>query len=243
METAPVAPTHQGVDFWRQLGIFDPLKFKKEIHVIGAGAIGSHFIDTIASMGINNITVYDFDTVEAYNLPNQVYGMEDVGMPKVDALKRHIKRKIGYDIRTVNEKVEKLPDLSGILVLCPDSMSARRDIFASARMNRKVSWVIDVRMGIDAGRIYFFDPCNKLHIGRWLDPNDAGYDDSKAQESPCTLRAISTTAKVLAGLAAHRVIIAESQSQDSRAALWHETHVSMDGSIDLKFDWNETRKD
>ena len=238
METELTSPTHGNVDFWRQLGIFDPLKFKKEIHVVGAGAIGSHFIDTIASMGINNITVYDFDTVEAHNLPNQVYCIDDIGTLKVDALKRHIKRKIGYDIHAVNEKVEKLPNLSGILVLCPDSMAARREIFASARMNRKVSWVIDVRMGIDSGRIYFFDPCNKLHIGRWLNPNDAGYDDSKAQESPCTLRAISTTAKVLAGLAAHRIIIAESQSP--KAALWHETHVSMDGSIDLKFDWNKT---
>lgn len=220
----------QIVDYWRQGAFFNPFTFQIPIHVIGVGATGSHIVDTLANMGVRDITAYDFDVVEGHNLPNQIYGLKHVGMPKVDALASHVKDKMGFDIKTVNKKVEEIPDLSGVLMLCTDSMAAQKSIcLTSARLNKKVHWVIETRMGIDQGRVYFFDPNNKIHLGRWT---KSCYSDEEAAESPCNLRAIATTAKCLATLAAHRIIIASKKLvTDDKIPLYNESTVCMDGSI------------
>jgi len=218
------------VDYWRQGAFFNPFTFKLPIHVIGVGATGSHIVDTLANMGVRDITAYDFDSVEGHNLPNQIYGIAHVGQPKVDALKQHVQQKMGFDIKTVNEKVEQIPDLSGVLILCTDSMAAQKSIcLTSARLNKKVSWVIETRMGIDQGRVYFFDPNNKNHLKRWV---ASCYSDEEAAESPCNLRAIATTAKCLAALAAHRIIIANKKAEsEDKVPLFNESTVCMDGTI------------
>jgi shikimate 5-dehydrogenase len=59
--------------FLRQLDIADPSKFKdKPVTVIGAGEIGAATVVALAKTGFENITVYDFDTVEEHNFPNQL---------------------------------------------------------------------------------------------------------------------------------------------------------------------------
>ena len=47
--------------FWRQLDLCPPDKLKFAITVIGAGAIGSATVVTLAKMGCSNIIVYDGD--------------------------------------------------------------------------------------------------------------------------------------------------------------------------------------
>jgi tRNA A37 threonylcarbamoyladenosine dehydratase len=62
--------------FLRQLDIADPSQFKdKPVTVIGAGGIGAAMVVALAKTGFENITVYDFDTVEEHNLPNQLFSM------------------------------------------------------------------------------------------------------------------------------------------------------------------------
>jgi len=59
--------------FLRQLDIADPSQFRdKPVTVIGAGGIGAATVVALAKTGFENITVYDFDTVEEHNLPNQL---------------------------------------------------------------------------------------------------------------------------------------------------------------------------
>ena len=60
----------------RQLEIAYPSQFKdRPITVIGAGGIGAATVVALAKTGFENITVYDFDTVEQHNLPNQLLPM------------------------------------------------------------------------------------------------------------------------------------------------------------------------
>lgn len=223
-------------DLWRQLGFFNPQQFKKKIHVIGAGATGSHIVDTLSSMGITSIIVYDFDVVESHNLPNQIYTLDDVGKPKVVALQQHIKRKMGLDIEVRAERVEKIDELSGYLILCTDSMESQKEILlSSARQNPKVTAVLETRMGIDQGRIYFFDPNNKIHLKKWM---GEWYSDADAAESPCNMRAISSTAKLVSALAAHRIIVAEKLEDDENCDLvvFNKSLVSMDGE-NINYKW------
>ena len=59
--------------FLRQLDIADPTQFKdRPVTVVGAGGIGAATVVAFAKTGFENITVYDFDSVEDHNLPNQL---------------------------------------------------------------------------------------------------------------------------------------------------------------------------
>lgn len=220
-------------NLWRQAGFFNPNDLgENKVHIVGAGATGSHIADTLASMGIYQLAVYDFDTVEDHNLPNQIYKLSDIGKPKVEALKQHILDKMGFEIEAYNQKVEKIENLKGYLVLCTDSMEVQKSIMLlSARLNRNCIGVVETRMGIDQGRVYFFDPNDKLHLSTW---NDRWYPDSAALESPCNQRSISMTAKLLASLAAGRIIIHQRRinKRDSETVLYNESIIHICGNID-----------
>ena len=78
------------MDLSKQLEYFDPTALRdEEVHVIGLGAIGSHVCEMLARIGVENIHIYDFDTVEAHNIANQNYFYDDVGVLKVLATKRN----------------------------------------------------------------------------------------------------------------------------------------------------------
>ena len=58
--------------YWRQTDIVDADRLAElPVTVIGAGATGSFITLALAKMGVRHITVYDDDTVEEHNLPNQ----------------------------------------------------------------------------------------------------------------------------------------------------------------------------
>src|ERR1051326_7733940 len=44
-----------------------------QITICGAGALGSHLIDTLARQGVRRLTVIDMDRVEEHNIGTQIY--------------------------------------------------------------------------------------------------------------------------------------------------------------------------
>ena len=72
--------------FMRQLDIISPEKLSFPITVIGAGAIGSAAVVSLAKMGCSSIAVWDDDRLEEMNVPNQLCKPALVGQLKVDAL-------------------------------------------------------------------------------------------------------------------------------------------------------------
>ena len=83
------------IDYWRQLDIFDPMKFNAPVVIIGAGALGGWVANVLTKSGVRDLTVYDFDKVEEHNLPNQPYGIVDIGKLKVIALQELVFRNCG----------------------------------------------------------------------------------------------------------------------------------------------------
>ena len=68
----------------------DQLKIK-DFRVLLAGAgIGSNIAETLLRIGFETITLVDGDVVEESNLNRQNYTEEDLGIPKVDALKKRL---------------------------------------------------------------------------------------------------------------------------------------------------------
>ena len=60
------------IEYTRQLGILSPEHMKGiKVTLIGCGGIGSMTGLILAKMGIGNLWVYDYDKIEAHNVPNQ----------------------------------------------------------------------------------------------------------------------------------------------------------------------------
>jgi molybdopterin-synthase adenylyltransferase len=190
------------LDYWRQLDIVSPEDLAVPISVVGAGGIGSPTALALAKMGCSNLTVYDPDTIEPHNLPNQLYRLEDVGRPKVEALQALIRSFTGQTIGAVQETVAQ-KRLDGIVVSGVDSMASRQQLWRGAiRYRAGVPLYVDARMGGEVCRVYSIRP---------TDPDDVRayeatlYDDNQADDVACTAQAIIYNVLVIAGLVANQV--------------------------------------
>ena len=75
------------VAYQHQSGLLSPSWIGSQtFDILGVGAIGSFFTQTLAKMGAKTITVSDPDTLEEHNISNQGYPMHYIGREKVAAL-------------------------------------------------------------------------------------------------------------------------------------------------------------
>ena len=189
-------------DYWRQLDLVTPEELSLPITMVGAGGIGSPTALALAKMGCSRMTVYDSDLVEAHNLPNQLYRLEDFARPKVEALQVLIRSFTGFEIVAIREAVSK-QRLQGLVISGVDSMVARKTIWQEAiRYRPNVELYIDARMGAEVCSIYSVRPA---------DPDDVRayeltlYDDDEADPNACTAQAIIYNTFTVAGLIANQV--------------------------------------
>lgn len=163
------------------------------ITVIGAGAIGSFTVLSLAKMGFNNIAVYDFDTVEVENLGAQFFATNCVGMPKVEALKKMVMDFTGIEITAVNEKIlpTRNPTFTNIVISALDNMEARAmipDLFIS-------KYIIDPRMGAEYAtlNVTATDSASMEKYFKTL------YSDSEAVHERCTAKTTIYTVLLISG--------------------------------------------
>ena len=170
-------------DFSRQANILNPEEFNRPIHIIGAGATGSWVAFTLAKMGLNNITVYDFDEVGMHNLPNQMFGLSDIDKNKALSIKNIIRRFTGFNIKARTQKVEGGQPLQGIVFMLTDTMKSRKDIYnMSIKNNPNIDLLIETRMDLRGGRIYAIDPKNRYMCKQY---EGTFYSDDEAEISAC----------------------------------------------------------
>ena len=70
---------------------FDRLRSSK-VAILGCGAVGSWIAVQLAHSGFQNFTVIDADVVEESNLNRSIFLIDDIGLPKVQALTSAIHR-------------------------------------------------------------------------------------------------------------------------------------------------------
>lgn len=140
-----------------QDNIFDP-NISRPVTLIGAGSVGSVVAVVIAKMGVPQITVYDHDYVESHNIPMSAYGLNDLGISKVQALKRIIKNQTGAEIKAIEKKYTN-QRLSGTIIACVDDMEERKSIYNSIRNNVLVDLFIDTRVSAEYVSIFAIEPC------------------------------------------------------------------------------------
>lgn len=68
---------------------FSKLRDKKAM-VVGVGGLGALTAEIMARVGIGELVLMDYDKLEEANLNRLIYNVDQVGMPKVDALKEYL---------------------------------------------------------------------------------------------------------------------------------------------------------
>lgn len=196
-------------DYSRQLEIIDPNEFNGmglQIDVIGSGATGSWLTMILAKMGLQNIHVWDADNVEMHNLPNQLFRLKDIGVPKVEAIKDIVKIATGNEITSHNEFVTPATKTMGeIVFLLTDTMSSRKEIVQNClSYNMKTKICIETRLAAKQGRIYAFDPSSKMELKKW---ESSLYEDKEADPSACGMTTtLGASASFIASMAVLQMI-------------------------------------
>ena len=190
------------LDYNRQLELFDPATFNKEVHVIGAGATGSWLVLILAKLGISNISVYDYDIVEEHNIPNQLYGTNSIGKSKVQELKKIVFQQTGIRIKTFDKKIQNEEDtrnMKGYVFVLVDSMLFRERIFTYLLNNAQVDMIFETRMGLEHGRIYVVNPKSSKDREKY---RQTLYTDEDSAVSACgASQSVSVTAMGISQMA------------------------------------------
>lgn len=166
----------------RQTGLLPEAFLSKSIQIVGIGGIGSPTAYLLAKLGIRDLTLIDFDTVETHNVGSQFYSLEDVGRPKVEALQERIKRELGFEANIINEKISELPK-SDITIFATDSMDSRIQLYKTIDSE----YLIDARMGLEFMRVYCLSTFDSVATDQY---EKNLYPSSEAVSLPCTERAV-----------------------------------------------------
>lgn len=151
------------MDLSKSYEYFQPEKDDARVHIIGCGSVGSTVAENLVRMGVTKLTLWDFDTVEAHNIVNQMFRQKDIHRPKVEAL-RDILLEINPDL---GEDLQLKPDgwqgktLSGYIFLCVDNIDLRRKIVEQHMNSPYVKAVYDFRTRLEDAQHYAAD---------WADP-------------------------------------------------------------------------
>lgn len=203
----------------RQLDIIPLQALEEKITVIGAGAIGSWVVLSLAKMGFQDITVYDHDKVDTVNLNSQFYPIHAVGEHKVESLARLVQSFTDLDITAKAEKYER-GIFPGIVISAVDSMEVRKLIWQNhAKKSPFTKLIIDPRMGAEEALLYAMNPMEEKDIEAY---GKALYSDEEAVHERCTAKATIYTANLLAGLVVKAVKDCVTKAEAPlRTAFWN----------------------
>lgn len=210
------------LDTKRHDALFDKETFALPITVVGLGGVGSHVVQQLAKLGIcthkdNVLNLWDGDVIEPHNVPNQLYHPHEVGRHKADVLCEHFAEASGGKRACVHPHyVREAIPLRGVVILCLDSMAARKQICeTSVWKNPDVKLLIETRMDARYVVVHAVDPNNEKHIEKW---NDYWFPDEDAEnEAGCGGHlSVITTVLMTAAVAVEQFrVFAASSSAES----------------------------
>jgi hypothetical protein len=149
-------------------------------------------------MGCSDVTVWDADTLENVNVPNQLCKPSLIGKPKVEAMAELTYELAEVAIKQINQRYMG-QSLEGVVVVTVDNMTTRQKVWKRVRLNQKIPLLIDARMGAEFARIYAVHPTNVDSV-EFYEQNLYGNDE--AEHLPCSARSIIYCPMIIGGLIA-----------------------------------------
>lgn len=169
------------LDTKKVLEFFDASKIRKQIHIVGCGAIGSHVAEQLTRMGCSNIHLWDFDTVSPHNITNQMFVQADVGRPKVEAV-ADMMLAINPDCKITlhNCPLEDPYIVNGYIFMCVDKIDVRKAIVNANKMNPNAIAVFDFRMRLTDAQYYAADFSRPEQVEELLKTMDFTQEEADA---------------------------------------------------------------
>jgi hypothetical protein len=181
-----------------QAKLFDP-KFARPVTLLGAGSVGSWCALLLAKIGVTDIRVYDEDSVGSHNVPMSLYGIDDVGKHKVDALHERILRDTGIAI-TAHARMYEGESLANTSVIAAvDTMAARRLAWKQAKDRASVDLFCDTRLDAAFIDVLAVDPSNPAEQAEY---EKLDFADEEALVQICGLHGIAYASVRAAGIVA-----------------------------------------
>lgn len=146
---------------------------------------------------MTDIHVYDGDEIASHNGPMSLYGIDDVGRFKVDALAERIHRDTGVIITTCPRMYagEKLANTS--VIASVDTMVARRLIWQQVKDRVTVDLFFDTRLNAAYIDVLAIEPTNHTDQVRY---EALDFPDEEAETQICGLHGITYASTRAAGI-------------------------------------------
>jgi molybdopterin/thiamine biosynthesis adenylyltransferase len=180
---------------------------KKVIILAGLGGIGSYVCFLLARMHPTSIFLYDDDIVESGNMSGQLYGRNDIGNHKSDAISNMVSNYADYNsIFASTQRFTMECEAHDIMICGFDNMEARRVFFTRWRdhitskdpEDRHNCLFIDGRLSAEVLQVYCFTGDDRASQDKYI--NDCLFDDSQADETVCSYKQTTYMANMIGSI-------------------------------------------
>ena len=166
--------------------------------VIGVGAIGRQVALQLAALGIRNLRLIDFDTVELTNVTTQGYRQSDLGLAKILATKSALHEiDPTIDVTMIRDRFRPRHCVGDAYFCCVDSISTRAAIWRAVNLTSQF-WCDGRMLGEVLRILTIANGTGQEHYPTTL------FAQSEAQVGSCTARSTIYTANIAAGLMLHQ---------------------------------------
>lgn len=109
------------------------------ITIVGAGALGSHFV--LGARNLGSLKVIDFDRIESKNILSQFHAKPSLGKLKTEALKSTLNMLFGVkleiaSVKLVDDNSKELLGKSDLVIDCLDNLESRLCVQRTVRALR-----------------------------------------------------------------------------------------------------------
>ena len=191
----------------KKIGISGQKKIKKaNVLIIGVGGLGCPLLSYLASSGINNIGIVDYDKIELGNLNRQIlFNTSDLGKYKVYQAKKRIKKIYNQiKLKTFKIKITK-KNIDSILrkynIICDGTDNFDTRLLINDYCKKKKKILISAAISKFDGHLFKFNFKKKIPCFRCFMPQQP------IQEINCDVQGIfPPVAGILGSLQANEVL-------------------------------------
>lgn len=155
---------------------------KPNILVGGVGGIGGNALYCLTKSIPGTYYIIDDDVVSTHNIGSQFFRKEDVGKPKVEAIKEAIRSYTDSStIFSFKRKIDSSHYMP-ITIAAFDNMAARKQLFEIWKNREDRELYIDGRLRASLYEIYAVTPGREEEYEKTL------FSDDKGDDGPCTFK-------------------------------------------------------